>query len=146
MSYSYFVADLRCSSCRETQTVNIITKIDADPGEVHRVGDLVDVTMADLTLTHHAARVPGPGEPIRILETWNCPNCRHPEWAEILIEEGRVRSIEPVPFDRATLDRVHFVTGMLAEFYEDTTGESLYDGAAVRLDWPARLRPYLDAP
>jgi len=143
MPYNYFDADLRCPVCGQVRRTSIVTKIDSEISRVHRVGDLLDVTVVDMQLSHYTAHLPAPGEPLRILEEWSCPQCHSPEWAEIVVDGGRVRSIDVVPFNPATLDRVHFVAGGLAEFFQEKTGESLYVDHKVRPDWTARLRPHL---
>lgn len=51
-----------------------------------------------------------PGDTIRILQSWSCPSCRfYPNWAEIVVRDGRIESITAVPLDRETLARVHFI-------------------------------------
>ncbi len=92
--------------------------------------------------SHYTVRIPRPDEPLRILEPVELPELRS-DWVEVVVEDGRVHSMEAVPFDIATLDRVHFVAGGLAEFYEEKTGEPLYVGDDIRLDWAERLRPHL---
>jgi hypothetical protein len=140
MSYSYFVADLHCPGCGSTTGASVTTKVESEPGTVIRVGDRLEVTVTDMELSHYKVRDPAPGEPLRILEPWSCPNCGRPEWVEVVVADGAVTSIEVAPFDVATLDRVHFVAGELYDFYQEVTGEPFYVGNDLRSDWAARLR------
>lgn len=140
MSYSYFVADLRCPACEKTSEATIVTKVESEPGTVIRVGDRLDVTVVDMQHSHYTVRLPGPDEPLRILEPWSCPTCGSPTWVEIVIEAGHVHSMTVTPFDVTALDRVHFVANRLAEFYEEQTGEPLHVGNGIRPDWLDRLR------
>jgi hypothetical protein len=57
-----------------------------------------------------AIREPEQGEPIRILQTWECPVCgTGPHWAEIIISDDRIQSITAVPLDRETFEHAHFI-------------------------------------
>jgi hypothetical protein len=143
MTYSYFVAELQCSTCHRSTRANINTSIEAEPGTVHEVGTPVDVTMVDMELSHHRTRAPRGVEPLRVLEQWTCPNCGSGNWVEVVIDGGKVVAIDVVEFDQSTLDRVHFVTDWLVEFYRDTVGEPIYVDNSLRKDWPERLRPHL---
>jgi hypothetical protein len=146
MPYSYFVAELQCPGCGTSTESTVMTKVESDPGTVIRAGDSLDVTVIDMKYSHYTLRAPQPGEPLRILESWSCPACGRPGWIEIVVDDGRVQSIDVVPFDTATLDRVHFVADQLAEFYEEKAGEPLYVGNEVRRDWMERLRQHLARP
>jgi hypothetical protein len=142
MSYSYFVADLQCPGCGSIADASVITKVESEPGTVIRVGDPLDVTVTDMELSHYKVRDPAPGEPLRFLEPWGCPNCGR-LWVEVVVAAGAVRSIEAVRLDVATLDRVHFVDSEVTDFYEEVTGEPLYVGNDIRPDWAERLRARL---
>jgi hypothetical protein len=143
MSFSYFVADLQCGTCGRVSRANIDTSIESEPGTVLTIGSHVDVTPIDMEISHHKVREWKPEEPLRVLESWGCPNCGAPNWVEVVIDAGKVKSMEVVAFDQSTLDRVHFVTDWLVEFYRDKVGEPIHVGNSVRADWPERLRPRL---
>ena len=141
MSFAYLLAQLTCPHC---DTVN-------DPGEIHtriagletgqvvRVGDPVHITLESLASTHHLLRMPESTERVSILDEWVCSSCRLQNWAEVIIRDGVLESIVPVPLDADSLARAHFIDDGIAETFEDATGESIYDGSTLRADWIAAL-------
>jgi hypothetical protein len=143
VTYSFFNADLRCTTCGSTSAASFTTKIEAEPGDVLRVGSATDVTVTDMTYSHYTLRLPRDGEPLRVLEVWDCAVCGAPQWVEVSIDGGRVVSIDPFTFDRSTFDRVQFVSDGLPEFYERVTGESIFVDDALRTGWQERLRQRL---
>src|SRR5262245_38415627 len=126
MSYSYFNADLTCLNCGKTEQDSVITSIEAESGAGHWVGTQLNVSIVDMRMSHDIVSIPHDNEPWRILEKWSCPNCRTRQWVEVILDRGLIRSIGVVPFDAATLDRIHFISELVEEFYKDTTGESIY--------------------
>ena len=70
---------------------------------------------AEPDVAYLTIRKPEPGEDIRILQTWECPNCnRVDNWAEIVIQGGIIRSIQPVSLNRETFRRANFIEGSAA--------------------------------
>lgn len=122
----------------------MVSGIEAEAGQIHRVGTALPLEEVDIEDSHYRVRKPEAGGPIRFVERWVCPKCRAVNWVEIDVE-GVVRSIEIRPFDRSLLERVHFVTDLVEEHYRNLVGESFYVDDAVRVDWVARIKPFLDA-
>ena len=149
MTHSYFSVKDRCLDCGRMQEVSTPTQIESEAGTNHWAGAAIEVTLVDMQFSHQVVRAPEAGESWRILEEWVCRHCHEHQWMEVVIGEGAVRSIEIVRFDPATLDRVHFVTEQIADFYRDATGESYYIDQDIRPDWKVRpdwkdrLRPHL---
>ena len=113
MAYDFFVARMKCPNCGETspddESTNMQTKIRKEPNLSYlRVGDSVEPAEPDVA--YLTIRKPEPGEDIRILQTWECPNCnRVDNWAEIVIQGGIIRSIQPVSLNRETFRRANFI-------------------------------------
>jgi hypothetical protein len=112
--FDLFVAELRCPRCGHVSaaddTTDMQTKI-RDERELAWLG-------VGSALEINPATVPGrcyylvqpPGDTIRILQSWSCPSCEfYPNWAEIVVRDGRIESITAVPLDRETLGRAHFI-------------------------------------
>jgi hypothetical protein len=67
-----------------------------------------------------------PGEPVRILQSWECPFCTTPlHWAEIVVRNNLIESIIDVPFVRATLERSHLVSDDLISVAADLSGRNV---------------------
>ncbi|HEY5760448.1 MAG TPA: hypothetical protein VIU34_31705 [Steroidobacter sp.] len=86
------------------------TKIRDQPKlEDLRVGDVVPTDGA--SGCYQQIKALEEDEPVRLLDCWECPACgTGRNWAEIVIYKGIITSIEAVPFDRAHLERCHFVS------------------------------------
>ena len=125
--FDWFVAKLRCPQCGTispaTSATNMQTHLrdDADGSELG-VGarlDPLDIRPDDiLSSAYQLVAQPEPGQEIRLLKVWECPACGHADnWAMIAIRNAPVASIEAidaVTLDRATLDRVHFISDSCA--------------------------------
>lgn len=114
MGYDLFVAALRCPHCGQITPADISTNMqtklrdDADVSSL-KVGNA-------LVVDHETAPDSGyyvvqpPSEPVRIGQIWECPYCHHyPNWAEVVIRDGRIENIEAVRLDVAALDRLHYL-------------------------------------
>lgn len=109
-----FVAELRCPRCGHVSaaddSTDMQTKIRDEP-ELAWLGvgsalELDPVTVPD----GDYYPVQPPGDTIRILQSWSCPGCGfYPNWAEIVLRDGRIESITAVPLNRETLERIHFI-------------------------------------
>lgn len=127
MPFDVFLAPLRCPHCdsgvahAEIQTY--IRGGVAD-GSALRVGseiDPVDLTTDSLLGAGYALiDPPAPGGPIRLLDVWSCPHCQSEPWAMVEIAEGKIRSIEAVTLDRATLESAHFISDTNADLLADS--------------------------
>ena len=112
--FDLFVAALRCPRCGHVSSgddaTNMQTKIRDDPERAWLgVGSALKIDPATVPDAGYFPVQP-PGDTIRILQIWACPNCdAYPNWAEIVVRNGRIESITAVPLDRETLDRVHFI-------------------------------------
>ncbi len=112
--FDLFVAALRCPRCGHVSAAddatNMQTKIRDDPERAWLgVGSALEIDTATVPDAGYFLVQP-PGDTIRILQIWSCPHCdAYPNWAEIVVRDGRIESITAVPLDRETLDRVHFI-------------------------------------
>lgn len=132
MGYDIFVAALRCPHCGQTTpadvSTNMQTKLRDDPDlSSLRVGDTLIIDHATVVDSGYLAVRP-PSEPVRICHIWTCPYCHHyPNWAEIVVNEGRIESIEAVPLDGVILDRLHYLDEDAWYFAADLAGLELDD-------------------
>ena len=135
-SYDWFVARLPCPDCGTVSpaddSLEMSTYARADPqGAFIAAGDPFEADPAALAEGrvdgYIALKPPAAGAPIRLLNAWRCPSCGSLNWAEIVLADGKVASIEARALTRAVLDRAHFI-GNDAEFV-----------AAALVDSEARL-------
>jgi rubredoxin len=118
MSYKfdYFVAHLTCPNCGAVspadQSTNMVTAIRDEPELAWLgVGDALHVRPEAMNDRGYLTiRAPRTGEPIRILQTWECPSCGQGfNWAEVVVRDDVIESIQAVPLTRETLERAHFI-------------------------------------
>jgi hypothetical protein len=68
--------------------------------------------------------VPEPGAPVRILQTWECPSCGAPaNWAEIIVRDGIIDSIDAAPLDREHFERSNLLSDDAISIAADLTGK-----------------------
>ena len=109
-----FVAELRCPRCGHVSAAddatNMTTKIRDEPELAWLgVGSALEIDPATVPDAGYYLVQPS-GDTIRILQIWSCPSCDfYPNWAEIVVRDGRIESITAVPLDRETLDRANFI-------------------------------------
>ena len=109
MGYDIFVAALRCPHCERTTpadvSTNMQTKLRDDPDlSSLGVGDALSIDHATAVESGYLA-VQRPADPVHIGHIWACPSCHHdPNWAEIVVRDGRIDFEE---------------SGRLLRFYED---------------------------
>ena len=132
MGYDIFVAALRCPHCERTTpadvSTNMQTKLRDDPDlSSLGVGDALSIDHATAVESGYLA-VQRPADPVHIGHIWACPSCHHdPNWAEIVVRDGRIESIEAVPLDRATLERLHYLEEDAWYFIADRAGLKFED-------------------
>jgi hypothetical protein len=130
-----FVAELRCPRCQRvspaTEATGMYTRIRSEPELAWLgVGSALEFDPATVPDAGYYPVQP-PGETIRILQIWDCPNCKsYPNWAEIVVRDGRIESITAVPLDRETLARVHFIDEDVYDIAADLAGRKYPDVAA----------------
>jgi hypothetical protein len=131
----FFVAELRCPRCGNVSAAdgatNMQTKIRDEPELAFLgVGSAFECDPATIPDAGYYPVQP-PGDTIRIVDTWACPACDfYPNWAEIVVRDGRIESITAVPLNRETLDRVHFITEDVYDIAADLAGRKYPDVAA----------------
>ena len=109
-----FVAELRCPRCQHVSSADeatgMYTRIRSDPQLAWLgVGSAIEIDPATVPDSRYYLVQP-PGDTIRILQIWDCPTCdSYPNWAEIVVRDGRIESITAVPLNRETLDRANFI-------------------------------------
>ena len=133
-TYDFFVAPLACPVCGQTSpadiTTNMTTYLRDQPDMASlRVGDPLAIDPERVSAKRYdgylVVRPPEPGEPIRILQRWDCPSCCTPaQWAEILVANGVIDSIAAVRFDYEHFARSHLVANDAIDVAAELTGES----------------------
>jgi hypothetical protein len=120
-SFDFFVAEMKCPSCGKVSprdaSTNMQTKLRDEPELASfGVGDRFDFDLKAVEESgYRKIQDVAHGDPIRILQPWECPWCgRAFNWA--MIEIARTPSgmpiarIDPVVLDRATLESAHFIS------------------------------------
>jgi hypothetical protein len=113
-TFDLFVAELRCPRCGHVSAADDSTEMQTKIRDERErawlgVGSALEIDPATVPDRCYFPVQP-PGDTIRILQIWSCPNCRfYPNWAEIVVRDGRIESITAVPLDRETLERIHFI-------------------------------------
>lgn len=115
--FDRIAVSLRCprtGSMAPADSTNLQTQLrDLPTGQRFEVGDRLRAPdAAEATeLGYWIARVPTPGTPVRVLETWDCGACAAGiHWAEVVIEGDVIQSVEDVPLNRGTLGRMHYLS------------------------------------
>jgi hypothetical protein len=113
----YFVAPLRCPVCGNVspadESTNMQTKIRDNPELAYLgVGHPLEIRPEEMAASGYLTiRPPDQSGEIRILQSWECPACGQAfNWAEIVVKDGVIQSIEAVPLDRATLGRANYIS------------------------------------
>ncbi len=121
----FFDPALRCGRCGERCRTGAPTRLHPT-GRGDQLGVGADVRLASDPPpdTHAPASSRGPGEPLRLLEVWECDACGAPGYALVTVEGGIIRAIEGVALDVVALDRATHVSRELgAAFHEPDVGE-----------------------
>jgi hypothetical protein len=111
----YFVAEMQCPHCQAISpadnSTNMVTYIRQEPQlDYLNVGDnLIIETEAMPERGYLTIRRPESGEPIKILQLWECPSCGRLNWAEICVDNGTIESITAVPLNQKNLENSHFI-------------------------------------
>jgi hypothetical protein len=129
--FDVFVAPLRCPGCAtvvpDAEIQTHIRDGSAD-GSALAVGfelDPFDLATDSILDTGYLLVSPPDAEgPIRLLDVWICPGCETEQWALVEIAGRKIRSIEAVKLDRATLESANFISSVNA----DLLAESLQGG------------------
>src|SRR6185503_11622580 len=120
--FDVFVAPLSCPACanvaRDAEIQTYIRDGSAD-GSGLRVGfelEPAEITTESILGAGYALiEPPSPDGPIRLLDVWICPQCQTEQWAMVEIADRRIRSIEAVKLDRATLEDANFISDVNAD-------------------------------
>lgn len=136
--FDVFVAPLRCPGCDTVvPDAEIKTHIrdGSTDGSALGVGfelDSVDLTIESIVDAGYALiNPPDTDGPIRLLDVWICPQCETEQWAMVEIADRKIRSIEAVKLDRATLKSANFISDVDADLLaEALRGEEPATGAS----------------
>ncbi|MDB5065766.1 MAG: hypothetical protein JWM18_2200 [Chloroflexi bacterium] len=136
--FDAFVARLRCPGCDTVAAdAEIQTHIRGSSADGSSLG--VGFEFHPLELTSESivdagyalVSPPDPDGPIRLLDVWICPQCRAEQWAMVEIVDPKIRSIEAVNLDRATLESANFISDINADLLaEAVTDEGPAMGAS----------------
>ncbi len=114
--FDYLVAKLQCPRCGHTApadpSTNMQTRLRLDACmQSLGVGDPLSFNQRDAVEANYTVLQPWqPDESVHLLDSWSCPHCLGDDlWAEVTIENGRIRAIENVRLEPALLERVHLV-------------------------------------
>jgi hypothetical protein len=138
MPYDVFLAPLRCPNCgtavADAEIQTYIRDGVAD-GSALGVGfELEPIDLATESILDRGYALVNPpddDDPIRLLDVWICPQCKTEQWAMVEIADRRIRGIEAVKLDRATLESANFISDVNADLLAEAlrgegpaTGES----------------------
>ena len=138
MPFDVFLAPLRCPHCgTAVPDAEIQTHIRGGVADGSTLGvgfelDPVDLaTESILDAGYALVNPPAAGGPIRLLDVWICPQCQTEQWALVEIADRKIRSIEAVKLDRATLESANFISEVNADLLaEALQGEEPATGAS----------------
>jgi hypothetical protein len=140
-----FRAWFRCARCGHDGTAWLYSTL-GERGATYEVGDCPgdDILPIDFEDSSFTVRRPAANDPIHMLMSWTCENCKRANVGEVIFEGGCVRSIRPVDLDPSTLARLHYISADLEDRLETIIGEPLYTESGLRSDWLATLHRALD--
>lgn len=129
----FFIAELVCPDCGETSPANPSTNMSSHIRGVPeskglQVGDELGVELTAEHMTDVGYRVvePPEGDPVTVLETWECPACGRTQWARIVVADGKIGQIEAVRLSRDVLQAAHYLSTEAIDDAVRLTGRS-YD-------------------
>ena len=150
-TYDFFVASLKCPVCGKTSladtSTNMQTYLRDEPDMASlKVGDPLAIDPERIRRGRYdgylTVRIPKPGEPIRILQTWECPYCGSPaNWAEVVVSNGLIESINAVKFDREHFERNSLISNDAISIAADLTRKPFNE--LVEMDIAQLLRDKL---
>src|SRR5579872_4707307 len=140
-----FRTQLKCPNCGHESTAWLYSTL-GQRGATYEVGDCPgdDIQPIDFDDTSFSVRRPRFGEPIHMLMSWTCENCKQSNFGEVVFEDGCVRSIRQVDLDPDTLARLHYISADLEDRLETIIGEQMYTDSGLRSDWLPVLQRALD--
>jgi len=115
----YLVARMRCHCCRRISGNDNSTQCETffretPNGSWLRVGDRVGSPVTEDRLDYYTINAPT-SDTLHIIEGWECSNCQHINWAEVVIESGVIRSIWSVELNVDSLERANLVSSECVE-------------------------------
>jgi hypothetical protein len=120
--FDVFVAPLRCPGCGTVvPDAEIQTHIRDGSADGSALGVGFELDPFDLTTEsildagYTLVNLPDANGPIRLLDVWICPQCETEQWAMVEIADRKIRSIEGVKLDRATLESANFISDVNAD-------------------------------
>jgi len=111
----YFVAELQCPHCKEISrpdnSTNMVTYIRKEPELTYLgIGHPLIIEIETMNERGYLTiREPQAGEVIKFIQSWECPSCGRINWAEICVENSKIKSIIPLTLNREALDNAHFI-------------------------------------
>jgi|SoiMethySBSTD1v2_1073268.scaffolds.fasta_scaffold577660_2 hypothetical protein len=114
--FDVFQASLPCPACGtagSSAEIKTYIRNGSANGSALGVGfelEPVDLATESLLDAGYAlVNLPEPGVAVRLLDVWLCRRCGNEQWAVVEIADGRIRAIEAVELDCATLESAHFI-------------------------------------
>src|SRR5262249_2510511 len=132
---TYFKASQICLHCQQAGTAWVWSKL-GDRGATYTVGDRVadDIPQEEIDDGCLKVKDAGPGEPVHILLSWKCEHCGRTNFAQVIIADGRVRSIETVELNPETLAQLNYIAEGIVDMLETIIGEPMYTTSDIRPD------------
>ena len=112
-SFDFFVAAMQCFNCGRISPADSSTDMQTylrdDPQlEDLGVGSIVGSDLHDMDGKRYL-EVSTPSQEAILLDTWNCPYCGHPNWAQVTITNGVITNIHAVKLNRKTVANATYV-------------------------------------
>jgi hypothetical protein len=146
MFTGYFIATLTCQWCAKSNELYIQTSLPIETNgqySEHRVGDPIDTTSPE-SAGYLKLRDIRKGEPLRLLELWDCPACGRANWAEVEIDQERVQAIRGVPWNQPALDHAQYLTEYMHLYFDMHTWKSFFVEETPRPNFMALLQQALE--
>lgn len=118
-----------------------------DRGATYAVGDRVadDIPPEEIDDVCLKVKDAKPDEPVRILLASHCGHCKLTNFAQVVLADGHVRSIDTIELNPQTLAQLHYIAEDNYEMLEILIGESIYNESGIRPDWLGMLSRALDS-
>ncbi|MET0235909.1 MAG: hypothetical protein ABW224_14790 [Kibdelosporangium sp.] len=144
MPATYFLAELDCPVCGSRspadESTELVTPLVSGGPTFWTVGESdPEFNWATIAVWYPVLKVPQPGEPEQLLETWVCPACGSLAWARITFDDTVIKEITAVPLDLPTVGAAHAISSEIEPVYREITGKNLFTDRSDRTGFRDRL-------
>ena len=134
MAFDYLVENLKCLKCENISeaddSTHLQTSVFSDPeGNCYKVGSKVDFNLSEIAdLAYFKLNSVKESEPIYLLETWECSQFKAVmNWAEIVIHNNQIVSINSVDLNVEVISRCHFISDICDDIAADLLKKNKQD-------------------